>query len=53
MVFSDDFLYFLKIKKNNCPIHQNYLVAFKELEKKWRGKKYELSENIYINISYF
>ena len=27
MVFSDDFLHFLKIKKNNCRIHQNYLVA--------------------------
>ena len=30
MVFSDDFLHFLKIKKkNNCRIHQNYLVALK------------------------
>ena len=27
MVFSDDFLHFLKIKKKNCQIHQNYLVA--------------------------
>ena len=29
MVFSDDFLHFLKIKKKNCQIHQNYLVALK------------------------
>ena len=27
MVFSDDFLHFLKIKKKNCWIHQNYLVT--------------------------
>ena len=27
MVFFDDFLYFLKIQKNTCRIHQNYLVA--------------------------
>ena len=27
MVFSDDFLHFLKIKKEICRIHQNYLVA--------------------------
>ena len=27
MVFSDDFLHFLKIKKKNCWIHQNYIVA--------------------------
>ena len=27
MVFSDDFLHFLKIKKKNCRIHQNYFVA--------------------------
>ena len=31
MVFSDDFLHFLKIKKTNCRIHQNYLVALKTL----------------------
>ena len=27
MVFSDDFLHFLKIKKKNCRIHKNCLVA--------------------------
>ena len=27
MVFSDDFLHFLKIKKKSCWIHQNYIVA--------------------------
>ena len=27
MVFSDDFLHFVKIKKKMCWIHQNYLVA--------------------------
>ena len=27
MVFSDDFLHFLKIKKKNGWIHQKYLVA--------------------------
>ena len=27
MVFPDDFLHFLKIKKKKCWIHQNYLVA--------------------------
>ena len=27
MVFSNDFLHFLKIKKFICRIHQNYLVA--------------------------
>ena len=27
MVFSDDFLHFLKIKNFFCWIHQNYLVA--------------------------
>ena len=29
MVFSDDFLHFLKIKKTISCIHQNYLVALK------------------------
>ena len=31
MVFSDDFLHFLKIKKKKNWIHQNYLVALKTL----------------------
>ena len=31
MVFSDDFLHFLKIKKKNGWIYQNYFVALKAL----------------------
>ena len=39
MVFSDDFLHFLKIKKKNCRIHQNYLVA---LTTKYKTKYHDL-----------
>ena len=39
MVFSDDFLHFLKIKKQNCRIHQNYLVAL-NIVKAWFKKEY-------------
>ena len=32
MVFSDDFLHFVKIKKKKNWIHQNYLVALREIK---------------------
>ena len=34
MVFPDDFLHFLKMKKENCRIHQNYLVALRHVRLK-------------------
>ena len=49
MVFSDDFLHFLRIKKKNCRIHQNYLVALKSV----KGNLYNDKSEIFLQSFQF